>query len=130
VYKNKDGSYSFIVSEKEWSGDLILSLHDADSSYSFTLNINLNSPNTNPNKGALFIHNMTAKALTNPDSGRIHIVSQDLTPPQTFDLDIGAKATIGGLVDPSNYDVSVGTIHTTVFVSHMTPTHVYYYKTN
>ncbi|MDR2553661.1 MAG: hypothetical protein LBD31_10935, partial [Treponema sp.] len=129
VYKNKSGGYSFVVSEREWTGDLILSLSDADSSYSFTVNININTPNTNPNKGALFIHNMTTKLLDAPDPGKMHIVSQDLSPAATYDLAVGAKATIGGLVDPSNYDVSVGTKSTTVFVSHMQPTHVYYYKT-
>ena len=135
VYKNKNGGYSFIISEKEWTGDLILSLPAAgqdapDSSYSFTVNVNLSGGGQIPaNKGALYIHNMTTKVLDNPDPGKMHIVSRDLNPVQTFDLTVGAKATLGGVVDPSNYTVSVGTKATSVFVSHMTPTHVYYYKT-
>jgi hypothetical protein len=127
VYKNKSGGYSFIVSEKEWSGDLIISLADADSSYSFTVNVNINGGGAiDPSKGTLFIHNMTARAIDDP---KMHIESVDLSPAQAWDLAIGAKATIGGMVDPSNYTVSVGVRETTVFVSHMTPTHVYYYKT-
>jgi hypothetical protein len=133
VYKNKSGGYSFIVSEKEWSGDLILSLgsgpESPDSSYSFTVNVNLGSGQVPPNKGVLYIHNMTPRVLDDPNPGKMRIVSQDLAPTQTFEFVVGAKATMGGLVDPSNYTISVGSITTSVFVSHMTPTHVYFYKT-
>jgi hypothetical protein len=131
IYKNKNGGYSFIVDSREWSGDLILSLsgmgNDApDSSYSFTVNVNFAGSSANLSMGALYVHNMTTKAIDNPKF-KLEMIPGSASP---LELMVGAKATLGGMLDPGNWKASVGSIETTAFVSPLQPTHVYYYKTN
>ena len=130
IYKNKNGGYSFVTDSREWGGDLILSLsgmgNDApDSSYSFTVNVNVPG-GANLSMGALYIHNMTTKVIDNPKF-KLEMIPASASP---LELLVGAKATLGGMLEPGNWKASVGSIETTTFVSPLQPTHVYYYKTN